>query len=128
MPHLSIYYILYQNRNSRLMQMPEAATGGVLRKKDVLKNFAKLTEKQLCQSLFFNKVTGLRKLFLQNNFEQLLLKCGHCKNEVREIYCLCCREVKIMLFLRLKTQGMGEVYHHPALMVIFPTISRRYQP
>ena len=128
MPHLSIYYILYQNRNSRLMQMSEAATGGVLRKKDVLKNFAKLTEKQLCQRLFFNKVTGLRKLFLQNNFEQLLLKCGHCKNEVREIYCLCCREVKTMLFLRLKTQGMGEAYHHPALMVIFPTISHRYQP
>ena len=26
--------------------------------KDVLKNFAKLTEKYLCRSLFFNKVTG----------------------------------------------------------------------
>ena len=29
-------------------------------KKDVLKNFAKFTGKYLCQSLFFNKVTGLR--------------------------------------------------------------------
>ena len=29
-------------------------------KKDVLKNYAKFTEKHLCQSLFFNKVTGLR--------------------------------------------------------------------
>ena len=28
-------------------------------KKGVLGNFAKLTEKHLCQSLFFNKVTGL---------------------------------------------------------------------
>ena len=28
-------------------------------KKCVLGNFAKLTEKHLCQSLFFNKVTGL---------------------------------------------------------------------
>ena len=27
--------------------------------KDVLRNFAKFTEKHLCQSLFFNKVTGL---------------------------------------------------------------------
>ena len=26
---------------------------------DLLKNFAKFTEKHLCQSLFFNKVTGL---------------------------------------------------------------------
>ena len=29
-------------------------------KKDVLKNFAKFTGKHLCQSLFFNKSTGLR--------------------------------------------------------------------
>ena len=29
-------------------------------KKDVLKNFAKLTRKHLCQSLFLNKVAGLR--------------------------------------------------------------------
>ena len=29
-------------------------------KKGVLKNFAKFTEKQLCQSPFFNKVAGLR--------------------------------------------------------------------
>ena len=29
-------------------------------KKDVLENFAKFTEKLLCQSLFFNKVTGPR--------------------------------------------------------------------
>ena len=31
-------------------------------KKDVLKNFAKFTGKNLCQSLFFNKVAGLRHL------------------------------------------------------------------
>ena len=30
----------------------------VFYKKDVLKNFAKFTGKHLCQSLFFNKVTG----------------------------------------------------------------------
>ena len=29
-------------------------------KKDVLRNFAKFTEKHLCQRLFFNKVAGLR--------------------------------------------------------------------
>ena len=37
--------------------MTEAATGGVL-KKAVLKTFAKFIEKYLCQSLFFNKVSG----------------------------------------------------------------------
>ena len=32
-PQLLIYYKQYQNRKSRLVQMPEAATGGALRKK-----------------------------------------------------------------------------------------------
>ena len=31
-------------------------------KKDVLRNFAKITGKHLCQSLFFNKVTGVREI------------------------------------------------------------------
>ena len=39
------------------LQCPEAATRGV--RKGVLRNFAKFTEKQLCQILFFNKVAGL---------------------------------------------------------------------
>ena len=33
-------------------------------KKGVLRNFAKLTGKHLCLSLFFNKVTGLRSATL----------------------------------------------------------------
>ena len=40
------------------MELAEAATGGVLR------NFAKLTGKHLCQGLFFNKVAGLRSAIL----------------------------------------------------------------
>ena len=36
----------------------------VFYKKDVLKNFAKFREKHLCQSLFFNKVAGLRSATL----------------------------------------------------------------
>ena len=35
--------------------------------KVVLRNFAKLTEKHLCQSLFFNKVAGLRPATLLKN-------------------------------------------------------------
>ena len=38
----------------------EAATGGALYKKGVLRNVSKLTGKHLCQSLFCNKVAGLR--------------------------------------------------------------------
>ena len=42
----------------------EAATRGVLRKKDVIRNFTKFSEKHLCQCLFFNKVAGLRPAIL----------------------------------------------------------------
>ena len=31
-------------------------------RKDVLRNFAKLTEKHLCQSLFFNEAAGLGEI------------------------------------------------------------------
>ena len=31
--------------------------------KVVLKNFAKITEKRMCQSLFFKKVSGLRQFY-----------------------------------------------------------------
>ena len=36
MPQLLVYYIQYSNRKSRLVQMPEVATGSVLRKKSVI--------------------------------------------------------------------------------------------
>ena len=58
--------------------LPEVATG-VSYKKDVLKYFAKLIGKHLCQSLFFNNVAGLRPATLLNrdsgtgvNFAKLL--------------------------------------------------------
>ena len=41
--------------------------------KEVLRNFAKFTGKHLCQSLFFNKVAGLRP-FLTEHLRWLLLK------------------------------------------------------
>ena len=46
-----------KNRSSR----PE-----VFCKRGVLSNFTKFTGKQLCQSLFFNKVAGLRLAILLN--------------------------------------------------------------
>ena len=42
------------------MIIAEAASWSCFCKKGVLKNFAKFTGKHLCQSLFFNKVSGLR--------------------------------------------------------------------
>ena len=74
-------------------------------KKSVLRSFAKFTGKYMCQSLFFNKVTGLRpatlfkkklwhrcfsvnflkflrRHFLQNTFERLILKENNLHNFV----------------------------------------------
>ena len=39
----------------------------------------------------------LRAPFLQNNSGRLLLKCRHGRDEAREMYCLCCRQVDAML-------------------------------
>ena len=41
-------------------------------KKGVLRNFAKFTGKQLCQSLFFNKVAGLRHRYFPVKFAKFL--------------------------------------------------------
>ena len=51
-------------------------------RRNVLRNFAKLTGKHLCQSLFFNKVAG--QLFLRNASELLLLKCLNKKRSKRK--------------------------------------------
>ena len=50
-------------------------------KKGALENFAKLTGKQLCQSLFFNKFAGLRPgtLFKKETVPQML-SCDFWKN------------------------------------------------
>ena len=39
---------------------------------------------------------------LPTYYIQYRFKCGHCKNEVREIDCLCCREVDAMLVASAK--------------------------
>ena len=48
-------------------------------KKGVLRNFTKFTGKQLCQSLFFNKVAGLRLQVALSS----VIKCVVLKNEKR---------------------------------------------
>ena len=74
---------LFNNRKSHLLLVPEMRSiinfileiflyGGIFRssrperfcRKGVLRNFAKFTGKQLCQSLFFNKVAGCLSLQL----------------------------------------------------------------
>ena len=88
-------------------------------RKGVLRNFAKFTRKHLCQSLFFNKVAGLRlatllknKLwhrfflrtsFLQNTPRRLLLRVVYAKN----------KQVKLFLILNRKLSTAGNVFTKP---------------
>ena len=58
-------YNLQQNRRflqhtSRIIYLVRSSHQRCSVKKDVLRNFTKLTGKHMCQSLFFNKVSGLR--------------------------------------------------------------------
>ena len=48
------------NTNSTVFLFFRSSLPKVFCKKGALRNFAKLTGKHLCQSLFFNKVAGLR--------------------------------------------------------------------
>ena len=89
-PLMLIYYIQLQNRKSRLVQMPETTSGGVLWKKVLFKILQNLQE------------TPVPKETPANNPGQLILKFGYCKNEAREIDCLCCREVDAMLIALAK--------------------------
>ena len=80
------------------MQMPEATTGGVLGKKVFLKMSQESQETTVPEETPVNFAKFLRTSFLQNNSGRLLLKCGHCNNEERDIDCLCCRELDAMLY------------------------------
>ena len=59
--HIQILVILlFTNDGSFISAKLQKQPPEVFYKKGVLRNFAKFTGKHLCQSLFFNKVAGLR--------------------------------------------------------------------
>ena len=51
-----------------VIKVAEAVAQRCSVKKGVVKNFAKFTGKPLCQSLFFNRVPGLRPQWIWWNF------------------------------------------------------------
>ena len=51
----------------------------VFLKKGVLRNFVKFTEKHLCQSLFYNKVKGLRPVTLLKKTLAQVFFCEFCE-------------------------------------------------
>ena len=59
--HCYLSVLIYiQHLLTQLLLLLKQSSGGVLKKKGILRNFAKCTGKHLCQSLFFNKVVGCR--------------------------------------------------------------------
>ena len=78
--------------------MPEAATGGVLRKKVFFKVLQSSRETLVPEETSVNFAKFLRTSFLQNNSGRLLLKCGHFNNEARDMDCICCRELDALLY------------------------------
>ena len=70
--------------------MPEAATGGVLRKKVFFKMSQSSQETPVPEETSVNFAKFLRTSFLQNNSGRLLLKCGHFNKEARNIDCTSC--------------------------------------
>ena len=58
-----------------------------------------LQETPVTEETLRNSAKFLRTSFLQNNSGRLLLKCRHCKSEVKEIDCLCCTEVDAILIV-----------------------------
>ena len=59
-----IIFIQHQEPHQTLKLSTNSSRPEMFCKKGVLRNFAKFTGKHLCQSLFFNKVTGLRPVTL----------------------------------------------------------------
>ena len=74
------------------------STGGALWKKTFFKISRNSEETPVPEKTPVNFATFVRTPFLQNNSGRLLLKYEHCKNEAREIDCLCCTEVDAILF------------------------------
>ena len=106
--------------------MPEAATGGVLRKNVLFKISQNSQETPVPEVTSVNFVKFLRILFLQNNSGRLLLKADITITK-REIQIVVVVESWMQsLLLRLKSQSEREESHHPAFMGICPTISHTY--
>ena len=106
--------------------MPEAATGGVLRKKVFFKMSQNSEETPVPEERPVNFTKFLRTPFLQNNSGQLFLKAdiATAKQEIEIVFVV--ESLMQCLLLRLKSQSVKEESHHPLFMGICLTISHRY--
>ena len=108
------------------MQMPEAGTVGVLRKKVFFKSLQNSHETPVPVETPVNFAQFLRTPFLPNNSGRLLLKADIAitKREIEIVFVL--ESWMQCLLLRLKSQSSREESHHPAFIGICPTISHTH--
>ena len=76
-------------------------------KKDIPRNFTKFTGKRLCQSLFFNKVAGLRPAnWLKKETLAQVFSCEFCEiSKLLFIKVRCLINVNVSLEVNLEGQG-----------------------
>ena len=68
-----------------MLQRPEGTTEGFLRKSCFFKMSQNSQENPVPEERPMNFAKFLRTTFLKNSSGQLLLKCRHCNNEVRDL-------------------------------------------
>ena len=74
-----------QNRKYQLLQIPKATSGGVLQRTFFFKISQNLREASVPEETSMSFAKFSRTTFFKNNSGQLLLKCRHCNNKVRDI-------------------------------------------
>ena len=83
------------------MQMPEAATVGVLRKKVFFK-IRKSHRKLRCQRKHYEFCKIFKNTYFTEQLRTTVSESGFCNNEARDIDCICCRELDAMLITSAK--------------------------
>ena len=101
-PQQPIYYMYYQNMKSRLVQILEAATASVLRKKVFFKISQNLQKTPVPEETPVNFAKFLKNTFFTEQLRTTASGSGYCNNEARDVDCICCRELDAMLIASAK--------------------------
>ena len=93
-----------------LVQMPEAATVGVLWKKVFFKISQKSQETPVSEETPVNFAKFLRTPFFTDQLWTTASESGYCNNEARDIECVCCRELDTVLIASTKiSERVGRI-------------------
>ena len=90
--------------------MPEAASVGVLRKKVFFKFCAKYTGSSCARGNTCEFCKVFKNTFFTEQLWTTASESRYCSNEARDIDCICCRELDVMLIASAKIpEGEGRI-------------------